>query len=578
MLHDKIHACWMGKNIGGTLGGPYEGKKVKQNVTEIPDLGGKGPLPNDDLDLQLLNLHAIEQRGLYLTTNDFSEEWAEHIYFQYDEYGYALTNIRKGMVYPFSGYYNNPFVNCMGSPIRSELWASIAPGRPTVAAYYAYQDAMVDHVGGEGVYGEIFFAALESLAYTETNLLTLIEEALKYLPADCRTAQAVRDTMVWYQSGVSYDDIREYILEKHGNANFTDAPQNIAFTMVGLLYAKDFGDCLLKTVNLGYDTDCTTATAGSIYGILHGTQGIPAEWARLADDRIVVSQEVVGCAPPKSIRELTERTVHIMKHLDLEEDRNFAIEWLSDYNQQIYTLPAGANAHSSLRICVSGEDGLLGINKSRKQLYAEISNNTCGAWRFYVCVTGKTTGEQFVSEAMELQPGAKTILPFQVFVAETENMTAGYTFSVIRTLAGEIWKKYDVNLVFPVASKWTVDGKAQYCEGGLVTLVGNGTHRAETRLTVPSARQIQLVCACTEPVKVWLDGKMIIENQTPTDYMPAYHRGCKALRAPMEIGAGEHHVVVEVESSQEDCRIMFLPVAPWNYYHFYFTDCLIGEA
>lgn len=24
---DKVHACWIGKNIGGTIGGPYEGAK-----------------------------------------------------------------------------------------------------------------------------------------------------------------------------------------------------------------------------------------------------------------------------------------------------------------------------------------------------------------------------------------------------------------------------------------------------------------------------------------------------------------------------------------------------------------------
>ena len=26
-IKDKIHACWIGKNIGGTIGGPYEGNR-----------------------------------------------------------------------------------------------------------------------------------------------------------------------------------------------------------------------------------------------------------------------------------------------------------------------------------------------------------------------------------------------------------------------------------------------------------------------------------------------------------------------------------------------------------------------
>ena len=26
-LRDQIYACWMGKNMGGTMGTPYEGKR-----------------------------------------------------------------------------------------------------------------------------------------------------------------------------------------------------------------------------------------------------------------------------------------------------------------------------------------------------------------------------------------------------------------------------------------------------------------------------------------------------------------------------------------------------------------------
>ena len=59
---DKIYACWLGKNIGGTMGGPFEGKRELLNVT-----GFTTPkdtvLPNDDLDLQLVWLAALETTG-----------------------------------------------------------------------------------------------------------------------------------------------------------------------------------------------------------------------------------------------------------------------------------------------------------------------------------------------------------------------------------------------------------------------------------------------------------------------------------------------------------------------------------
>ena len=60
------------------------------------------------------------------------------------------------------------------------------------------------------------------------------------------------------------------MLEHHGHPNFTDAPQNIAFTILGWLYGEDFGDAILKAVNCGYDTDCTGATLGAILGIIGG--------------------------------------------------------------------------------------------------------------------------------------------------------------------------------------------------------------------------------------------------------------------------------------------------------------------
>ncbi len=53
---DKVYACWTGKNIGGTIGAPYEGKREILNVTGFTTKPGQ-PLPNDDLDLQLVWLY-----------------------------------------------------------------------------------------------------------------------------------------------------------------------------------------------------------------------------------------------------------------------------------------------------------------------------------------------------------------------------------------------------------------------------------------------------------------------------------------------------------------------------------------
>lgn len=178
----KIYGGWLGKNIGGTLGYPVEGKMELLDLTYYSELS-EGPLPNDDLDLQIVWLHALEQYGARLTSVELGQEWMEHVFFPFDEYGYALANLRRGLVPPIAGWFNNPFTNCMGSPIRSEIWAMIAPGCPGVAAYYAYQDAIVDHAGGKVCTARCFLLRLKALHFLKT---TEIGSLISDLPT-CRS-------------------------------------------------------------------------------------------------------------------------------------------------------------------------------------------------------------------------------------------------------------------------------------------------------------------------------------------------------------------------------------------------------
>ena len=60
---DKVRACWLGKNIGGTLGAPFECKQGAIDLDFYTHDLAEGVLPNDDLDLQLVWLIAAEQAG-----------------------------------------------------------------------------------------------------------------------------------------------------------------------------------------------------------------------------------------------------------------------------------------------------------------------------------------------------------------------------------------------------------------------------------------------------------------------------------------------------------------------------------
>ena len=311
--YDKVYGCWLGKNAGGTLGEPLEqifGQEEMFDVWWYPKLV-EGGIPNDDLEIQLVWLQAIKDRGIYLTARDLAEYWLDCITYNYDEYGLHKTNLRKGLQPPVSGWYNNWFKDCMGSPIRSEIWACIAPGAPHIAAEYAYQDAICDHAGGESVYGEIFNAALESAAFIIEDRSRLLEIGLSTIPEDCLTAKAIRTAIQSYNDDLDWKEARERVKEVAFSPIAQYSPINLGFQTIGLLYGEDFGDAICKAVNCGWDTDCTGATVGAIWGIINGKKGLPEKWIEPLGDEIIISKGIRNLRAPTNLHELTEETCAI---------------------------------------------------------------------------------------------------------------------------------------------------------------------------------------------------------------------------------------------------------------------------
>ena len=306
---DKVFACWLGKNIGGTLGAPYEGRKY------VNDLDFYHPVPkeaaaNDDLDLQLVWLKMLEDKGVRPRLPDFAEYWVRYLSaYPWNEYGFCRRNLGRGLMPPISGCFENYFVDEMGAPIRSEIWACIAPGDPQLAAAMAWNDAAMDHAGGEGMYGEMFWAAVESAAFVIDDPMTLIRIGLGMIPIPCHISRVIREAMWCWQNGLRWAEARERIATRFGHLQPCNAIPNHGFMILGWLYGKDYGDRLCKAVNCGYDTDCTGATLGSVLGICGGTKAIPKKWVEPIGEAIVLHKFTGKFNAPKTIGELTKRTV-----------------------------------------------------------------------------------------------------------------------------------------------------------------------------------------------------------------------------------------------------------------------------
>lgn len=88
---DKVHGCWYGKCFGGAAGAPYEG--IKKLIYDADFINKITPeQPNDDLDLQLLWIDVLKNKGTVICSCDLADAWVEKCWYPFSEYGYFLKN------------------------------------------------------------------------------------------------------------------------------------------------------------------------------------------------------------------------------------------------------------------------------------------------------------------------------------------------------------------------------------------------------------------------------------------------------------------------------------------------------
>ncbi len=317
---DKVKGCYLGKNIGGTLGAPFECFRGVYDIDFfMQDVSN--PVPNDDLDLQFVWLSAIEHEGKNVDSQILAQYWENYVSAVISEYGTGKNNFRNGVYPPLSGYLRNENRESNGAWIRTEIWACLCAGNPALAANYAYYDACVDH-SGEGIYAAVFTATVQAAAFFESDVHKLIEIGLSYLPEKCGVRHAAEVVLDCYRRGDDWKTARKKLLiaepssfgEIGGEWQGTslvpanekcpvqkkdkdipqavhgyDAPASIGIVLIGWLYGKgDFGKSICIATNCGEDTDCTAGTLGAILGIISGAAALPEKWVKGCSDKIAI--------------------------------------------------------------------------------------------------------------------------------------------------------------------------------------------------------------------------------------------------------------------------------------------------
>ncbi len=308
----------IGRMAGCTLGAPVEFSSIKrmeelavENGTSFPprdywlrvdnpagirylksrrdaftrDLMDGVPV-DDDIEYTLTGLVIAERHGLDFTTADVGATWTEILPIAYTAEEAALKNLEKGIDALQTAEVDNPYCEWIGADIRSDPWAYMSPGNPERAAELAYRDAYLSH-RRQGIYGEMYFAAVIAAAFVLDDPMAALEAGLAEIPKECALTRAIQWALDTAPSVRDYRHARELVDDKFRGMSGVHTVNNACLTVFGVgLGGTDYTRVISETVAMGLDNDCTAATAGSLVGAIVGIDGIPEHWYARFNDTI----------------------------------------------------------------------------------------------------------------------------------------------------------------------------------------------------------------------------------------------------------------------------------------------------
>lgn len=313
-LYDRVLAAWLGRCAGCLLGKPVEGWRSPAMWGFLKDQG-RYPLADffrsdappelydkygvsrerayvdrvthmpedDDTNYTVTGLAIMRQRGPGFTPEDVASFWLQNIpiLHTFTAERAAYRNFVNLIPPPASATYRNPYREWIGAQIRADFWGYAALGNPELAAEYAWRDASISHVKN-GIYGEMWVAAMLAAAPYVADAETVIRIGLGEIPAQCRLAADIRQVIGWYHEGIDREEAIRRIharWDENSPHHWCHTDSNAQIVALGLLWGQgDYGRAICSAVQACFDTDCNGATVGSVFGMMHGTAGLPERW------------------------------------------------------------------------------------------------------------------------------------------------------------------------------------------------------------------------------------------------------------------------------------------------------------
>ena len=349
-LEQQIHGAWLGRICGCLLGKTVEGIKTTELIPFLKEtdnypmhryihhadlndeICAKYSFPfakrcfadtcdgmpvDDDTNYMVLAYLIVKNWGRDFTSQDVANAWLR--YQRKDAYctaeRVAFCNFIKGYEPPASAFYQNPYREWIGAQIRGDYFGYINPGRPELAAEMAFRDASISHIKN-GIYGEMFIAAMIACAAVTTNIEDIILGGLAEIPHTSRLCEQVTELLADYHNGTTQKECFTKIhtrYNEHNGHDWCHTISNALIVVASLLYGNgDYGKSICMSVEAGFDTDCNGATVGSILGMAFGLDCIEDVWSSPIQNRLHTSIFGVGTV---NITDMVQKT---MNHMILE--------------------------------------------------------------------------------------------------------------------------------------------------------------------------------------------------------------------------------------------------------------------
>jgi ADP-ribosylglycohydrolase len=129
------------------------------------------------------------------------------------------------------------------------------------------------------------------------------------VPPASRLREALQAVLDRHARGGTHVMALDWVDQALGHYPWVHTLPNAALIAIALLWGRDFMEATAISIEGGRDTDSTTATVGSVYGVLHGADAIPESLVGITHVHV---RSAVRDYDRITIDELAERTARLL--------------------------------------------------------------------------------------------------------------------------------------------------------------------------------------------------------------------------------------------------------------------------